>query len=248
MHVCVRVQTADCSDKRGLVISSPFCMSSVQSNINLISSWLSSRHLYVNTSKTKYMIITRKSSSFINALPPLLLNDVSLQCVSSFKYLGVILCSNLSWSPHIKFVCSKSRKVLGVIFRHFYRFSSPKSLLCLYKSLVIPHLSYCSSVWSPPPSSGDARSLENVQFFALKLCSKNWSSSYSSLLSSTSLPTLSSRRNNSKLILTYKIINDMSVVLWYYLVHVLILLHAHVPSFVVRSRLMLIVPFSQSYA
>ena len=135
------------------VISSPFCMSSVQSNINLISSWLSSRHLYVNTSKTKYMIVTRKSSSFINALPPLLLNDVCLQCVSSFKYLGVILCSNLSWSPHIKFVCSKSRKVLGVIFRHFYRFSSPKSLLCLYKSLVIPHLSYCSSVWSPPPSS-----------------------------------------------------------------------------------------------
>ena len=119
------------------------------------------------------------------------------------------MCSNLSWSPHIKFVCSKSRKVLGVIFRHFYRFSSPKSLLCLYKSLVIPHLSYCSSVWSPPPSSGDARSLENVQFFALKLCSKNWSSSYSSLLSSTSLPTLSSRRNNSKLILTYKIINDI---------------------------------------
>ena len=97
------------------------------------------------------------------------------------KFLGAYTqLVYLSWSPHIKFVCSKSRKVLGVIFRHFYRFSSPKSLLCLYKSLVIPHLSYCSSVWSPPPSSGDARSLENVQFFALKLCSKNWSSSYSS--------------------------------------------------------------------
>ena len=226
------------------VISSPFCMSSVQSNINLISSWLSSRHLYVNTSKTKYMIVTRKSSSFINALPPLLLNDVSLQCVSSFKYLGVILCSNLSWSPHIKFVCSKSRKVLGVIFRHFYRFSSPKSLLCLYKSLVIPHLSYCSSVWSPPPSSGDARSLENVQFFALKLCSKNWSSSYSSLLSSTSLPTLSSRRNNSKLILTYKIINDIL----YFPPSVLVL--NSLPSRFSRhfDPLNLIVPFSRSSA
>ena len=189
------------------------------------------------------MIVTRKSS-FINALPPLLLNDVCLQCVSSFKYLGVILCSNLSWSPHIKFVCSKSRKVLGVIFRHFYRFSSPKSLLCLYKSLVIPHLSYCSSVWSPPPSSGDARSLENVQFFALKLCSKNWSSSYSSLLSSTSLPTLSSRRNNSKLILTYKIINDIL----YFPPSVLVL--NSLPSRFSRhfDPLNLIVPFSRSSA
>ena len=154
------------------------------------------------------------------------------------------MCSNLSWSPHIKFVCSKSRKVLGVIFRHFYRFSSPKSLLCLYKSLVIPNLSYCSSVWSPPPSSGDARSLENVQFFALKLCSKNWSSSYSSLLSSTSLPTLSSRRNNSKLILTYKIINDIL----YFPPSVLVL--NSLPSRFSRhfDPLNLIVPFSRSSA
>ena len=84
------------------------------------------------------MFVTRKSSSFVNALPPLLLNDVCLECVSSFKYLGVILCSNLSWSPHIKSVCNKSRKVLGVIFRHFYRFSSPKSLLCLLLFPICP--------------------------------------------------------------------------------------------------------------
>ena len=69
-----------------------------------------------------------------------------LECVSFYKYLGVLLCSNLSWSPHIKSVCSKSRKVLGTIFRHFYQFSSPKTLLCLYRALVLPHLSYCSSV------------------------------------------------------------------------------------------------------
>ena len=68
-------------------ISSPHCMFSVQSNINLILSWLSSHHLYVNSKKTKYMIITRKPPSFLSSLPPLFLNDVRLDCVSSYKYL-----------------------------------------------------------------------------------------------------------------------------------------------------------------
>ena len=127
-------------------ISSPFCMHSVQSNINLITSWLSTHLLNVNASKTKYMIVTRKPSPFLSSLPPLFLNNNRLECVSSYKYLGVLLCSNLSWSPHIKTVCSKSRKVLGMIFRHFYQFSSQKTLLCLYRALFLPHLSYCSSV------------------------------------------------------------------------------------------------------
>ena len=74
----------------------------------------------VKVGEVDIKIVTRKSSSFVNALPPLLLNDVCLECVSSFKYLGVILCSNLSWSPHIKSVYSKSRKVLGVITRCAY--------------------------------------------------------------------------------------------------------------------------------
>ena len=67
----------------------------------------------------------------------------------------------------------------------------------------------CSSVWSPPVSSGDSHSLEKVQVFALKLCSKNWSSDYSSLFNSSNLPTLSSRRTQAKIILTFKFLNDL---------------------------------------
>ena len=224
-------------------ISSPHCMFSVQSNINLILSWLSSHHLYVNSKKTKYMIITRKPPSFLSSLPPLFLNDVRLDCVSSYKYLGVILCSNLSWSPHIKSVCSKSRKLLGYLFRHFYKFSSPNSLLRLYRSLILPHLSYCSSVWSPPINSGDSRSLEKVQKFALKLCTKNWSSSYSSLLHSTNSPLLTTRRSQAKLSLVFKFLNNI-------LFLPPSILSFHSPSRVTRDYdpLNLSIPFSRSSA
>ena len=65
-------------------------------------------------------------------------------------------------------------------------------LLSLFKhycsSLVLPHLTYCPSIWDPLPSSINAQSLEKVQFFALKMCSHCWDSNYTSLLSSFQVP------------------------------------------------------------
>ena len=145
------------------VISSPPSMSAVQSDIDLIFSWLSSRFLSINLNKTKYMIVSRKSASFSLSLTPLYVDHSRLELVNSVKYLGVIISSNLSWSAHIRSVCSKSRQLIGVIFRHFYRSSSPQSLLKMYIALVLPHLSYCSStlhlVLLSPLSSKKFRSL-----------------------------------------------------------------------------------------
>ena len=124
------------------------------------------------------MLICRKSQSFLSSLSPLFLNSSTIERV---YYLGVVVSSNLSWSPHTSSVCSKSRKILVYIFRNFYCFSSPSSLFTLYSSLVLPHLSYCSCLWDPHTKS-DINSLESVQKFALRICSKQWHSNYDSNL------------------------------------------------------------------
>ena len=64
-------------------IYSPSCMLSVQYNINLIVSWISSHFLSVNNKKTKHTIITRKRSSF-DSFPPLFLNNIILEHVFTF--------------------------------------------------------------------------------------------------------------------------------------------------------------------
>ena len=154
------------------------------------------------------MIISRKKSSFLNSLPTLSLNNFSLVRVSSFKYLGVLISSDLSWSPHIHSGCSKARQVSGCLFQYFYHHASPKILLKLYIALFLPHLTYCSSVWDPPKSSLDSTLLEKTQFFSLKICSHSWNSSYSTLLSLFDLPTLSTLRSQAKLSLLFKILNQ----------------------------------------
>ena len=184
-------------------------MISIQNDLNLISDWISSHFLSINTNKSKYMIITRKSSQFVSSLPTVTLNSSPIQLVSSFKYLGVIISSNLSWSLHIQSVSSKVRRLTGMIYRNFYINSSPQILLKFYNALILPHFNYCSSVWSPPDSSVNSSLLDSSNYFSLKVCSKIWSLNYHSLISHINIPSLVSRRNCSKLILLYKINNGL---------------------------------------
>ena len=144
---------------------------SLQSDLDSISTWLSSNSLQLNSSKSKYIFFSRKSPPYFDSFPSLSLSNVPLERVSSFCYLGVTLTSSLSWSTHILSICRKARKILGLIFRHFYPHSSPSTILRLYTSLVRPHLEYCFTVCDPPSSSHLSRRLESVQLFALKLAS-----------------------------------------------------------------------------
>ena len=107
------------------------------------------------------------------------------------------------WSAHITEITNKARRKIGLIYRHFYTMSSPKSLLQLYTSLVRPQLEYASQVWNPFLTK-DTHRLESIR---LKMCCKNWNSSYSENLQQTSLPELLSRRSCLSLSYFYNLIN-----------------------------------------
>ena len=68
-----------------------------------------------------------------------------MEVVRSYKYLGVVVSSDLSWSSHIQLVCMKAKKVLGLIYRNFAKYTSDSSvILKMYKALVQPHLEYAA--------------------------------------------------------------------------------------------------------
>ena len=74
--------------------------------------WLCSNKLTLNMKKSKYMIITKKK----NICPILMkINGVELKQCLSYKYLGVHFDKDLSWGPHIEYLCSKLSKTCGVM-------------------------------------------------------------------------------------------------------------------------------------
>ena len=115
-------------------VESPQDYQKLQDDIHSISEWVSANHLHLNVSKCKTMLISRKRTGL--EAPPLLINGHTLEQVECFKYLDLLLTSELSWSPHIETACSKARKLLGTIYRRFSEHSSPDTLLHLYESMV----------------------------------------------------------------------------------------------------------------
>ena len=181
--------------------------SKLQDDINAINRWIVTNHLQLNPAKTKFMLISRCTNP--QACPTLLLDGTQIERVYHFKYLGIWLAADLTWSKHIQTVCCKARRLLGYMFRTFSPHCSPDSIIRLYKVQVLPILEYGSVVWDPHFKK-DQILLENVQLFALRIATKSWSEQYSTLTSRFQLPTLSSRRSYHKLLCTYKFLNGYS--------------------------------------
>ena len=154
------------------------------------------------------MLLSRKRNPTVS-VPNLLLNGLPLQIVNSYKYLGFIISSDLSWSNHIEYICNKAKRMLGILYRQFSSNSNETALIRLYLTLVRPLLEYGAEVWHPHLIK-DTLALENVQKLALRICSKQWQMSYFDLLDRFKLPTLENRRLFLSLCTFFKIIHNIS--------------------------------------
>ena len=168
-----------------------------------MASCIEDHNLSLQPAKCCSMVISRKRSC---ALPPpiIFVGDCPLAKVSSVKYLGVHINSDLSWSTHINNICCRARRLTGLLYRQFYNNADTKTLLQLYKTFIRPHLEYCSIVWDPYLSK-DTEALEKVQRIGLRICLKKWE-----LLQAINMDSLADRRSRAKLSHLYKIMHDLT--------------------------------------
>ena len=126
-----------------------------------------------------------------------------LDQVKEEKDLGVNVDSLLNFKSHIGLITVKANKVLGIIRRTF-KYQSPKVFINLYKSMMRPHLEYCSTVWSPS-SVAEVKKLESIQRRATKMVnsvSKNH-------MRALGMPTLEFRRLRSDMIQVFRILRGI---------------------------------------
>ena len=75
------------------------------------------------------------------------MNNQQLEEVTQEKDLGILISHDLKVSQQCRSACTKGMRILGII-NHTIVFRHP-DMLRLYKSLVRPHLEYCTAAWSP---------------------------------------------------------------------------------------------------
>ena len=74
------------------------------------------------------------------------INNTKIDRVNDTKFLGVHIDANLSWSKHLNVIQKKVSKSIGVMSRLKNKLNE-ETKLTLYSTLILPHLTYCCSIW-----------------------------------------------------------------------------------------------------
>jgi hypothetical protein len=119
---------------------------SLQNDLNSLDRWCEENKLQLNVEKCTVMSYTRKLSPIVF---PYSINNIVLSRTSSYRDLGVIMESDLSFKSHILSAAKRAYGVLGFILRISKLFSDFFTVKLLYKSLVRSKLEFASIIWSP---------------------------------------------------------------------------------------------------
>ena len=103
-----------------------------------MSDWLISNKLFVNYSKSNYLIFTKKR---INHKFNVRLDSKIIDQAHSTKYLGIIINDKLNWKDHITNLKSKLARN-NYILHKLKPYVNKKTLKLVYYSIIYPHLQY----------------------------------------------------------------------------------------------------------
>ncbi|MCP4491840.1 MAG: reverse transcriptase family protein, partial [Gammaproteobacteria bacterium] len=130
-------------------------VSLLQNDLYSVIQWSERNNMVLHMDKFEYMCHRHNRRSTLVELPFVselyqysVSHDKSLTPVGQLRDLGVLISSDLSWTPHIKAIANKARQKAAWVFSVF-RTRSSVIMLTLYKSMVRSLLEYCCPL-SPP--------------------------------------------------------------------------------------------------
>ena len=170
-----------------------------------MTKWYQDNLLKVNCDKYQAMVLGNPKGERNADLD---ISGEKVEQSQSIKILGVTLDENLNFKDHLRSVSKKVAGMIGVL-RRLKNLIPVNAKLLLYKSAIMPHLTYCHLVWHFCTAS-DNRKLERLQERALRLVYNTTAESYDALLKRAKLTTLQNRRLQDILILMFKVKNKLT--------------------------------------
>lgn len=176
---------------------------SLQRDLDNLLEWADRWQMQFNVKKCKVMHMGSKNRGYDYSM-----NNINLEAVNVEKDLGVSVSMDIKSNNQCLNAYNKASKVLGMINRTI-KYKDPRIMVCLYKTLVRPHLEYCVSAWSPHYSK-DKDMLEKVQHRFTRMIKETRKLPYEQRLARLDLWTLEERRNRSDLIEVFKMYKGVS--------------------------------------
>ena len=177
----------------------------LQQDLQSVYEWCEDNNMAFNSDKFEYMsyVCHKRNEEFHT---PIYYDNNGKQIEKSknVKDLGVYMSDDATFSFHINSVASKAKHMCAWILRTFItRDLTP--MITLYKSLVLPHMDYCSQLWNPC-SRAEINKLEMIQRSFVKKIKGMYNLTYWQQLKQLKLFSLERRRERYRIIYLWKMI------------------------------------------
>ncbi|KAI4901613.1 hypothetical protein NFI96_028146, partial [Prochilodus magdalenae] len=135
--------------------------------VDSLVAWCTKNNLTLNTDKTKEMIVDLRKER--RPHQPLFIRDLEVERVSSFKYLGVHISDDLTWTLNTTYVLKRAQQRLSFL-RRLRKFGmSPRILSNFYSCIIESILTSCITVWYGSTTVEDRKRLQRVVKTATKI-------------------------------------------------------------------------------
>ena len=159
-----------------------------------LSDWCEESGMVPNPKKCKEMVIYFGKKYSNDDIPLLTVGGQRIERVFSFKLLGVIFSSDLSWDKHVTYILNKVSKRYFVIYQLTKIGLPSREILVIYCSIIRSVLEYACPVWHSGLTKSQSNDIERVQRRCFKIIYPDLS--YREALSISGLDKLSVRREN----------------------------------------------------
>ena len=171
------------------------------------ASWYKDNYLLANRDKFQALTINPRNVDTNSQSRNIHIDGQVINNTDHIKLLSVYIDESINFSTHISQLSKKASRKVGVLMR--LRNLIPCSAkLTIYKSSILPFLTYCHVVWHFCKAS-DNRKIERLQERALRAVYRTKTDSYETLLNRARLPSLHNRRLQDIAIYMYKVKNEL---------------------------------------
>ncbi len=191
-----------------IIVEDPISASTILNNdLETIHQWSEKWLVKFNPSKTETMLFSRKLNK--PQYPDIIMNGQIINTFKEHKHLGLTLSDDGKWNSHISSYINKAWQRIGLI-RSLKYILNRACLERMYFTTIRPLLEYADVVWNNCTNELKAQ-LESVQIEAARIvCGATKLCNIEKLYLDLKWETLEIRRNKHKLILFYKMKNNLT--------------------------------------
>ncbi len=133
-----------------------------------LAEWCGANNLSLNVEKTKEIVLDFRRRNSIDH-PPLAIDSLTVERVSSTKFLGVHITEDLTWTTNTMSLSKKAQQRLHFL-RRLKRASLPPPILTtFYRGTIESVLTSCITVWYRNCSAADCKTLQRTVNMAAKI-------------------------------------------------------------------------------